>query len=148
MRDTVGLAPKRLTKRILRKPGVPAISDVRCPAAPSIRQVVFMYQLQLKSELTLVISQYLGQNVPSDDSFGMMDEFSEDQRHVSSVTSQSQHPPPPPWCLAGSGLSVNASGKDEGLTSPWTAGRPRGPVVWRVLSLDSPSSRLFLFKHM
>lgn len=45
-----------------------------------------MCQLQPKSVLTLMLSQYLGQNVPSDISFGMIDEFPEGHRHVSIVT--------------------------------------------------------------
>lgn len=104
MRDTVGLAP--VLKGNLREPGVPAIPDRLSPAL-STRQVVFVYQLQPKSVLTLMISQHLGQNVPSDISFGMMDEFPEGHRHVSIVTSQPQHLP---WCLANSGLTVNARG--------------------------------------
>lgn len=80
-----------------------------------------MHQLQPRAVLTRMISQYLGQNVPSDISFGMMDEFPEDHRHVSIVASQPQHLP---WCLADSGLSVNAREKSEVLTSPQTAERP------------------------
>lgn len=85
-----------------------------------MRQVLFVCQLQLKSVLTLMISQYLGRNVPSDISFGMIDEFPEGHRCVSIVTSQPQHLP---WCLANSGCSVSVKGKDEVLALPQTAER-------------------------
>lgn len=85
-----------------------------------MRQVLSVCQLQPKSVLTLMISQYLGQNVPSDISFGVIDEFPEGHRHVSIATSQPQHLL---WCLANSGRSVSAKGKDEVLALPQRAER-------------------------
>lgn len=61
------------------------------------------------------MSQELGQNVPYDNSFGMMDEFPEDPRQVSIATAQ-----PSTSCgdLQAQSSPVNAKGKDEGLTLP------------------------------
>lgn len=83
-----------------------------------MRQVLSVCQLQPKSVLTLMVSQYLGQNVPSDISFGVIDEFPEGHRHVSIVTFQHLL-----WCLANSGRSVSAKGKDEVLALPQRAER-------------------------
>lgn len=97
---------------------MPSISNVRFFPAPSMRKVLFLYQLQLKSVMALMIPWYLGQNVPSDISFEMVDEFPEVQRHVSIIIPQTQHHQ---WYLAYSGLSEKVKGKDQVLALPQTA---------------------------